>query len=42
MAESYKILVVDDEPDLQPLMLQRMRRQIRAGRYTFVFAPQRS
>ena len=38
MAESYKILVVDDEPDLEPLMLQRMRRHIRAGRYNFVFA----
>ena len=36
--ETYKILVVDDEPDLEPLMLQRMRRDIRAGRYTFVFA----
>ena len=34
----YKILVVDDEVDLQPLMLQRMRRDIRAGRYSFVFA----
>ena len=33
-----KILVVDDEPDLEPLMLQRMRRAIRSGRYTFVFA----
>ena len=38
MQESYKILVVDDEPDLEPLMLQRMRRNIRAGRYKFVFA----
>ena len=38
MQESYKILVVDDEPDLEPLMLQRMRRDIRAGRYEFVFA----
>ena len=38
MAEPYKILVVDDEPDLEPLMLQRMRRQIRGGRYQFVFA----
>ena len=37
-AESYKILVVDDEPDLEPLILQRMRRNIRAGRYAFVFA----
>ncbi len=35
---TYKILVVDDEVDLQPLMLQRMRRDIRAGRYDFVFA----
>jgi len=35
---TYKILVVDDEPDLQPLMLQRMRRSIRSGKYTFVFA----
>ena len=38
MQEPYKILVVDDEPDLEPLMLQRMRRNIRAGRYEFVFA----
>ena len=34
----YKILVVDDEVDLEPLMLQRMRRDIRSGRYEFVFA----
>ena len=34
----HKILVVDDEPDLEPLVLQRMRRNIRAGRYQFVFA----
>ena len=33
-----KILVVDDEPDLEPLVLQRMRRQIRRGEYEFVFA----
>ena len=33
-----KILVVDDEPDLQPLVLQRMRRGIRRGRYQFIFA----
>ena len=38
MEPPFKILVVDDEPDLEPLMLQRMRRHIRAGRYTFVFA----
>ena len=34
----FKILVVDDEPDLEPLMLQRMRRAIRSGEYEFVFA----
>ena len=34
----YKILVVDDEVDLESLVLQRMRREIRAGRYAFVFA----
>ena len=38
MQKKYKILVVDDEPDLEPLLLQRMRRAIRAGRYEFVFA----
>ncbi len=34
----FKILVVDDEPDLEPLMLQRMRRAVRSGLYEFVFA----
>ncbi len=34
----YKILVVDDEPDLQPLVEQRMRRYVRTGQYQFVFA----
>ena len=38
MQQTYKILVVDDEPDVEPLVLQRMRRQIRAGKYEFVFA----
>ncbi len=33
-----KILVVDDEPDLEPLLLQRMRREIRRGEYEFTFA----
>ncbi len=33
-----KILVVDDEPDLETLILQRMRRSIRSGQYEFVFA----
>ena len=34
----YRILVVDDEPDLEPLILQRMRRKIRSGAYSFEFA----
>ena len=34
-----KILVVDDEPDLELLVRQRFRRQIRGGEYAFVFAP---
>ena len=33
-----RILMVDDEPDLKLLILNRMRRDIRAGRYEFVFA----
>ena len=33
-----KILMVDDEPDLKPLVMSRMRRDIRAGRYEFIFA----
>ena len=36
--DSYKILVVDDEPDLEGLVKQRMRREIRSGLYSFVFA----
>ena len=35
---TYKILVVDDEPDVEPLILQRMRRDIRRRKYEFVFA----
>ena len=35
---SYKILIVDDEPDLEHLMRQRMRRDVRAGLYTLYFA----
>ena len=38
MSEPWRILVVDDEPDLEPLILQRMRRHIRRGTYEFVFA----
>ena len=33
-----KILVVDDEPDLEHLMRQRMRRDMRAGRFELQFA----
>lgn len=33
-----KILVVDDEPDLELLIRQKFRRQIRAGDFTFAFA----
>ena len=38
MNRPHKILVVDDEPDLQPLVLQRMRREIRQNVYDFSFA----
>ena len=38
MTECPCILVVDDEPDLERLVRQRMRRDIRAGRYKFYFA----
>ena len=33
-----RILVVDDEPDLELLITQRFRRQIREGSYSFAFA----
>jgi len=33
-----KILVVDDEPDLEILMKQKFRKKIREGAYEFVFA----
>ena len=33
-----KILVVDDEPDLELLVTQKFRRHIRAGEYAFLFA----
>jgi class 3 adenylate cyclase len=35
---SLHILVVDDEPDLAPLIRQRFRRQIRAGEFEFTIA----
>jgi sigma-B regulation protein RsbU (phosphoserine phosphatase) len=33
-----KILVVDDEPDLESLIKQKFRRQIKEGKYIFAFA----
>ncbi|MCY4463436.1 MAG: SpoIIE family protein phosphatase [Albidovulum sp.] len=38
MQKLHRILVVDDEPDVEPLVLQRMRREIRRGEYEFLFA----
>jgi len=35
---THKILVVDDEPDLQMLMLQKFRTKVRAKEYEFLFA----
>ena len=35
---TFRILVVDDEPDLEQLIVQRFRRHIRDGSYSFVFA----
>lgn len=37
-ASPHTILVVDDEPDLEALVRQRMRREIRRGVYQFEFA----
>ena len=36
--KKFKILVVDDEPDMPPLVRQAMRPEIRAGKYSFLFA----
>ncbi len=36
--EVRKIPVVDNEPDVEAMFRQRMRRDIRSGRYEFVFA----
>lgn len=36
--EQHRILVVDDEPDLQMLILQRFRKQIKDETYDFCFA----
>ena len=35
---TVKILVVDDEPDLEVLVRQKFRRQVREGRFDLVFA----
>lgn len=35
---AHKILVVDDEPDLEVLVRQRFRRAIRSGQFEFIFA----
>ena len=34
----HKVLVVDDEPEVEPMFRQRMRRELRSGRYEFLFA----
>ena len=33
------ILVVDDEPDVEPLFRQHFRRDLKSGRFTMEFAP---
>ncbi len=38
LSDTFKVLVVDDEPDVEAMFRQRMRRDIRSGRYEFVFA----
>jgi YesN/AraC family two-component response regulator len=38
MEEPHRLLIVDDEPDLEPLILRRMRRKITSGQYSFLFA----
>jgi CheY-like chemotaxis protein len=36
---SVYILVVDDEPDVEPLFRQQFRRDLKSGRFTMEFAP---
>ena len=38
MSAATRILVVDDEPDVELLINQQFRHQLRAGKYTFSFA----
>jgi len=35
---AYKILIVDDEPDLELLIRQKFRQYVRDGRYELTFA----
>ncbi|MBI3784037.1 MAG: SpoIIE family protein phosphatase [Deltaproteobacteria bacterium] len=35
---AVKLLIVDDEPDIEPLMRQKFRRQVRDGEYELLFA----
>ena len=35
---THHILVVDDEPDIETLMSQKFRREVRQGKYRFTFA----
>jgi class 3 adenylate cyclase/predicted Ser/Thr protein kinase len=37
-ARASKVLIIDDEPDVELLMRQRFRKQIRQGVYTLLFA----
>ena len=37
-SKPHRILVVDDEPDLEQLVRQRMRRELRSGRFVMEFA----
>src|SRR5207253_11447289 len=34
----FKVLIVDDEPDLEVLIRQRFRKRIKDGEFEFVFA----
>jgi len=38
MSAKFKIMVVDDEDDVEQLVRQKFRRQIREGEYDFIFA----
>src|SRR5215470_6944922 len=38
MPMPFKVLIVDDEPDLEVLIRQRFRKRIKDGEFEFVFA----